>query len=237
MRGSLVAAVMLVLAGSPAAHAQPARTSGAIAPTSGVDRVVVRWYTLGAAQRPRFVTARELAFEARVEALSEEPGAKGYSDKHVRAALQRRITETILAELPVEPAPSKKQVAAYAEAARVILEQQVSGRANLKAAATAEGISAGEINALLRRRARASWYLDRMVAPMLRPSELDLREVHKRGETPFSQQRYEDVEEPLRRWYIATRLREAIDEYYRGVRSRVRVWLIRERGTFWGRRR
>ncbi|MBW2527891.1 MAG: hypothetical protein JRI23_27165 [Deltaproteobacteria bacterium] len=138
--------------------------------TAIIDRVVVRWTSpaTGGPRKPQFVLARELAFEARVEAMAEGLGPQDrFGDKHVRAALERHITETMLASLPVDPAPSPKQVADSAEAARLILEQRVDGRTRLHEAARAEGIVAEELNALLRRRARASLYLDRMVAPML----------------------------------------------------------------------
>jgi hypothetical protein len=194
-----------------------------------VDKAVVRWTSraTGGAGRPQFITARELAFEARMEAMSEgySPDTP-YADKHVRAAIQRHITESMLAQLPVDPRPTPKQVAEYAEGARLIIEQLAGGRARLNAAASAEGIESDELNELLRRRARASWYLDRMVAPMLRPTELDLREVHRRGESPFSEQKFEDVQPQLKRWYISTRMTAALERYFRNVRSRVKIVLI-----------
>jgi hypothetical protein len=201
----------------------------AAAAQPSIDRVVVRWHSraTGGVAKPRFITARELAFEARIEALSDpSPPRAPYADKHVRAALQRHLTETVLAHLPVDPAPTPKQVGNYAENARLIIEQQVGGRAKLNGAAAAEGIVSDELNTLLRRRARASWYLDQMVAPMLAPSDLELRAVHKRGESPFTAQRFEEVEPKLRRWYVSTRLAAALDRYYRAARSRVDVVVI-----------
>jgi len=196
--------------------------------------VVVRWHSraTGGVDKPQFITARELAFEARIEALSERnPPRTPYLDKHVRAALQRHLTETVLAHLPVDPAPTPKEVGNYAENARLIIEQQVGGRAKLNGAAAAEGIVSDELNALLRRRARASWYLDKMVAPMLQPSDLELRAAHKRGETPYTAQKYKDIEPQLRRWYISTRLAAALDRYYRTARSRVDVVVIGRPGA------
>lgn len=194
-----------------------------------IDRAVVRWHAraTGGVATPQFITARELAFEARLEALAEgyrqEPP---YNEKHVRAAMQRHITETILAELPAAPPATPKQVGSYAEAARVLIEKRVGGRQVLNDAASAEGLDSSDLNALLRRRARASWYLDKMVAPMLKPTDLDLREVHSRGETPFSDRSFEETKEPLRNWYISTRLAKALDRYYRNIRARVDVTLI-----------
>ncbi len=227
-----------------------------------VDRVVVRWVSraTGGVQRPQFVTARELAFEARIEAIVENRGRQGppYLDKHVRSALERRIAESMLAQLPVDPKPSPRQVAIYAESARRLLEKRISepilnekldalreaGKLNAETAAearneaeaqaadvlrrarSAEGIAPGELDTIMRRRARASWYLDKTVAPMLRPSELDLREVHQRGETPFTERTFEDAADDLRQWYIASRLATALDRYFRSVRSKVTITMI-----------
>lgn len=198
-----------------------------------LDRVVARWTSpaTGGPAKPEFIMARELAFEARIEAMGggQAPQAP-IADKHVRAALQRHITETMLAKLPVDPAPTPKQVAAYAEAARLVVEQRVGGRDRLHDAAVAEGIVADELNALLRRQARASWYLDRMVAPMLEPTESDLREVHNSGETPYTDQPFEQIAPQLRRWLVATRLSSALTQYFRNARGRVKLRLLGRRG-------
>ena len=79
---------------------------------------------------------------------------------------------------------------------------------------------------MLRRRARAGYYLDKMVAPMLQPSDAELREVHRRGDSPFTASPFAEVEEKVRNWYVSARLRSALDSYYRGVRSKVSVELI-----------
>jgi hypothetical protein len=96
----------------------------------------------------------------------------------------------------------------------------------LDEARRAESITNEELDALLRRRARASWYLDKMIAPMLTPSELDLREVHRRGETPYTDASFADGEPQLLQWYVSTRLAAALDRYFRNARSRVKVFAI-----------
>jgi hypothetical protein len=50
----------------------------------------------------------------------------------------------------------------------------------------AESLDPGELDSLLVRRARASLYLDRMVATMLTPSDTELRIIHRTTRTPFS---------------------------------------------------
>ena len=200
-----------------------------------IDRVAVRWISrdTGGVRKPNFIFARELAFAARLEALAERlPIPTPYTDKHVRAAIERHITETMLASLPVDPKPTPKEVATYAEAARDILLQRIgdgdgpTGAMKVDGARRAEGITNEELNRLLRRRARASWYLDKTIAPMLTPSELDLREVHRRGESPFTEQPFDTIEVALRRWYISTRLAAALDRYFRNARGRVQVIVI-----------
>ena len=223
-------AIASSLALSSLAPSSLALAQGRSARVERIDRVVVRWHAraTGGVTRPQFITARELAFEARLEALAEgyRTEEQPYNEEHVRAAIQRHITEAILAELPATPPATPKQVGNYAEAARLLIEKRVGGRQVLNDAASTEGLDSSDLNALLRQRARASWYLDRMVAPMLKPSDLDLREVHSRGETPYSRQAFESVKESLRNWYISTRLAKAIDRYYRNIRARVNVTLI-----------
>ncbi|MEZ4298213.1 MAG: hypothetical protein R3B70_24890, partial [Polyangiaceae bacterium] len=176
------------------ANARPRRpprpeAEASIPGSVAVDRVVVRWYSpeTGGVSRPQFVLARELAFEARLEALADpDPDRAIYRDRHVRAALDRHIAETLLASLDTEPARTPGEIAARAESARTMLEQRVGGRDKLVDAAYAEGISSDELDALLRRQAKASLYLDRMIAPMLEPTEADLLSLYRSGQTPFS---------------------------------------------------
>jgi hypothetical protein len=237
MRSLVVAMALIGTLMPPVAHAREgdAAPSKAAPRSETIDRVAVRWIArdTGGVRKPNFIFARELAFAARIEALSERlPIPTVYSDKNVRAAIERHITESMLASLPVDPKPTPKEVAIYAEAARGILLQRIGdgdasiGATKLDSARRAEGITNEELDLLLRRRARASWYLDKTIAPMLTPSELDLREVHRRGETPFTEQRFDDVQEALRRWYISTRLAAALDRYFRNARGRVQVYVI-----------
>ncbi|WP_437277346.1 hypothetical protein WME90_39850 [Sorangium sp. So ce375] len=216
---------------APSARGQIAPVAPPAAPVQ-LDRVVVRWHApeTGGVRRPQFIFERELAFEARLEALADpdaEPGL--YRDRHVRAALDRHIAETLLASLPISPAPTSAEVAKRAEAARIALEQRARGRARLLAAAAAEGMSSDELDALLRRQARASLYLDRMVAPMLEPTDFELKIVLRSGATPFKDQRYEDVAPALKRWYVGQRLAQALDAYYQNARARVSLSIVSAR--------
>ena len=61
---------------------------------------------------------------------------------------------------------------------------------------------------------------------MLQPSDAELRDVHRRGETPFTSSPFAEVEDKVRKWYLSVRLRSALDSYYRGVQSKVSVELI-----------
>jgi hypothetical protein len=229
---ALLAAAWLA---SPSAVADPLPAAPQAADSRGpveLDRAVVRWSSpeTGGIARPQFIFERELAFEARIEALSSpDPEPRAYNDRHVRAALDRHIAETLLSNLPILPAPSPKEIADRAEAARGIIEQRVGSRARLISAAAAEGIGTDELDSLLRRQARASLYLDRMVAPMLEPSEPELRAILRTQITPFKDLPYEQVAPALRRWYLGQRLAQALESYYQAARSRVTVVLIRRR--------
>jgi hypothetical protein len=237
----VVAAATLTSAGttSPVA-AQPApapATSEQAAPAAPVtrallDRVAVRWHApeTGGVAKPQFVFERELAFGARIEALADRDATEGapYLARHVRAGLDRHIAETLLASLPIDPAPSATEIARRAEAAREVLEQRAQGRPKLIAAARAEGLSSDELDALLRRQARASLYIDKMIAPMLAPSDSELREVWRSSASPFTGP-FDKVAPLLRRWFVGQRLGQALEAYYQNARSRVRITIIRSR--------
>jgi hypothetical protein len=223
--------VALLLVGGSGARADEPAGSPAIPAATLLDRVVVRWSApeTGGPGKPQFIFERELAFESRLEALSDpDPDPGTYPDRHVRAALDRHIAETLLASLPVTPTPTPREIAARAEAARAILEQRVHGRDRLIAAAAAEGLSSDELDTLLRREAKASIYLDRMVAPMLEPSSVELRALHRSGTTPFKDEDFEKAQPALVRWYVGQKLSQAIEAFYLNARSRVTLVMIRK---------
>jgi len=221
-------AVVLLLASG-------ASTANAASREALVDRVVVRFEAaeLGGPAHPRFIFERTLAFEARLEALTEAQtglvrSAGAFEERHVRAALERHVTEEILVNLPVEPTLSADEIRRRTISAYLVLQQQVGGRQNLLDAAFAEGMEMEDLESLIERRARASLYLDRMVAPMLEPSAAELREVLRNEPTPFRGKAYDDVASPLRRWYVADRLRAALAAFFRSARARIRIVILRD---------
>ena len=200
--------------------------------TIAIDRVVVRWHApeTGGVDKPQFVFARELSFQARLEALADpDPDRAAYRDRHVRAALDRHIAETLLASLRIVPEPTPREIQTRADRARAVLEQRVGGAVPLAEAAAAEGVSDAEVTAMLVRQARASLYLDRMVAPMLEPSTQELRALQETGQTPFSAMDLDDekVRGRMRRWYLGVRLSQALDTYYQNARSRVSIVTVK----------
>lgn len=196
------------------------------------DRAVVRFTApeTGGVLSPRFIFERELAFEARIEALADSsfvPTAElPYLDSHVRAALERHVAETILETLEVTPQPTPQDIQRRVNGAQASLSQRVGGAEALGAAAKAEGLGAAEVYRILQRQARASLYLDRMVAPMLRPSDAELQSMHQSGRTPFTKQPFDEIKLPLRRWYVARRLTSALLDYYEGARSRLKLHVL-----------
>ncbi len=202
----------------------------ASAETVHLDRVVARFVTreTGGPESPRFVFERELAFEARLEALASgdvHEGEPPFRVRHVRAALERHVTETVLSALTAEPKPTDAEVRARSEQARISLAERVGGIVPLTEAARAEGISDPEVSRLYRRQALASLYLERMVAPMLAPTDPELRAIHKTQRTPFSGRPYEEIRAPLERWYLSARLTQAVSAYYDGLRNRMTLSL------------
>jgi hypothetical protein len=101
------------------------------------------------------------------------------------------------------------------------LVERVGGEPAFVTAMRSEGIGARDVYALLRRQALASLYLDRMVAPMLTPSDEELRALHARGGTPFRDVPYATIRPRLERWYTARRLVAAVQAYYQNARGRL----------------
>jgi hypothetical protein len=197
-----------------------------------VDRAVVRFAApeTGGAGHPRFVFERALAFEARLEALSDpDRGSLGdapYRERHVTAALDRHIAEAILGTLRIEPEPTAAELEHQAELAHRMLSDRAGGEDALDDARRAEGISEREFGRLLSQKARASLYLDRMVTPMLEPSEAELRSIHKSTSTPFAGQPFEVIRPALLRWYVSRRLNAALASFFENARSRIDVTVL-----------
>lgn len=203
-----------------------------IVDTTIVDRVVVRFTApeLGGVNSPSFIFERELAFEARLEALSDPrftpTETEPYLAVHVRAALERHVAEAILESLRMTPPPTIAEIEARVAAAEVSLALEVRGAALIGQAARTEGLEQREVYRMLQRRARASLYLDRMVAPMLSPSEAELQALHNSGRTPFSRSPYNEIAVEMRRWYVSRALRQAVQSYYDGARSRITLTVL-----------
>lgn len=195
-----------------------------------LERAVVRFYApeTGGVEHPRFIYERRLAFEARVEALSDQDRGDGdvYRERHISAALERHISEVLLASLRIEPEPTAAVMAHQVELARKLMADRVGGEDALTAAERAEGISSAELSGILRRQARASLYLDRMVAPMLRPSEAELEAIQRSAPAALQNEPFVRVRPLLLRWYVSRRLASAMSSFFQEARSRVTVTLL-----------
>lgn len=218
--GALLGAALLA-APAPLAAAVP------------VERALVRYWApdTGGVGHPRFVYAHVLAFEARIEALADPSPPAGnvpYRERHVTDALERHIAETLLASLHIDPEPDEAALVRQVQAARARLVQRVGGEEALADAAAAEGIGLRDQLEMLRRQARASLYLDRMVAPMLEPSTAELRNLHRTRHNPFRDLPFEQIEPGLRRWYIAQRLAAAVQSFYQNARGRITLTQLAE---------
>jgi hypothetical protein len=195
-----------------------------------LDRVVVRFYApeTGGVERPRFISERRLAFEARLEALADQDRGSddAYRERHVSAALERHISEVLLASLRIEPEPSEAVMTRQLELARKLMSDRAGGDDALSAAQRAEGISNAELSSVLRRQARASLYLDRMVAPMLRPSDAELEAIQRSAPAALQNEPFVRVRPLLLRWYVSRRLGTAMSSFFQEARSRVTVTLL-----------
>ncbi len=195
-----------------------------------LERAVVRFYApeTGGVEHPRFIYQRRLAFEARIEALADQDRAsdEAYRERHISAALERHVSEVLLASLRIEPEPTEVVMAHQVELAHKLMADRVGGEEALSAAEHAEGISSAELSGILRRQARASLYLDRMVAPMLRPSDAELEAIQRSAPVALQNEPFIRVRPLLLRWYVSRRLASAMSSFFQEARSRVTITLL-----------
>jgi len=215
----------------------PAFADGAAART--LERVAVRFYApeTGGTARPRFVMQRMLAFEARLEAMSEKPDGTGedYQERHLRAALEHHVAEEMLASLadkligdiPPSKRPTAADLAALQKQVGGAVFEQLGGRTRVEEAAAGEQIDAAEVDGLMHRGALAAWYLDRAVSPLLSPGDEQLREVYRTSAHPYRGHPFEQVRPLLERWFVVQRVRVAEGAFLQAARARVRIIVTR----------
>jgi hypothetical protein len=195
-----------------------------------IDRIAVRFYApeTGGSSRPRFITERMLAFEARIEGLVDEGAQAGqpYQDRYIRAAMERHVAEDMLAALMVEAGTEPPDLPRQADEARAGLIERIGGASILLAAQQAEGIDDTEVDAILRRRVRAAFYIDRHISPILRLTEEQLREVYRTSSHPFKHLRFEEARGPLERWFVTERVRVAENAFLQAARARVKIVVV-----------
>ncbi len=199
------------------------------------DRTVARYTApeMGDVAHPRFVFERVLAFEARLAVIAaggSEQG-DGYTERDVRAALDRHIAEEILATLadklmsdaPPDRRPGAKELDEVREKVVAASIEALGGRDRVDRAAHAEGLDRAEVEGLLERGAMAAWYLDRAVTPILHPGDDQLRDVYRTSEHPYRGQPYDQVKARLERWFVLERLHVAESGFLQTARSRLRI--------------
>ena len=192
-----------------------------------IDGVAARFSApeTGGPEHPRFVTTRVLAFETRLEALEEgEQLASGtYPERIMRTALERHISEEILASLITARSMDPVGLGRLVKTQRTAIIESIGGASALAEAMRAEGISDDELAELIARRVRASTYVDRAITRILHPSEDELRTAYRTGTHPFRKQKFEDVRDALERWLVDQRLRAEEQSFFQQARARVQV--------------
>jgi hypothetical protein len=61
---------------------------------------------------------------------------------------------------------------------------------------------------------------------MLKPSDPELRSIHRSVPTPFQDRPFDEVAAALRRWYVARRLAAALASFYQNARSRLSITIL-----------
>lgn len=196
-----------------------------------VDRAAVRFVApeTGGAAHPRFLTDRELAFFARLEALFEQTPLEpnDYPERYVRSAIDRLVARSVLASLVIQRGVEPPDLPRLAIEARAELEARLGGAHVLTEAMRVEGIADEELASFLRDEVRAAYYIDRAVTPIMAVSEDGLREAYRSMLHPFRGSKFDDVRPKLRRWLVTERLRAAEIEFLQGARSRIKITTVR----------
>src|SRR4051812_35821810 len=194
------------------------------------DRVAVRYIApeTGGAARPRFITERELGFFARVEALIEQVPLEGdaYPERYVRTATDRIVARAMLSSLLLQAGNGPPDLPKLTLEARAELADRIGGNAVLEDALQREGLDESELSAFLRDQARAVWYVDKTIQPILSVTEDSLREAYRSTVHPFRTMKYEDARLRLRRWLAAERMRSAELEFLQSARARIKIATI-----------
>jgi hypothetical protein len=212
----------------------PRALAGDATSPAAIDRVAVRFYApeTGGFEHPAYILERTLAFETRLEAMTESvQPARTYPERDVRSAMDHDIAEQMLASLgrkliddsPADKRPVQAEIDAVMQSVTDAVVERLGGRARIDAAASAEQLDSAEVDGLLQRSAFAAWYLDRTVAPVLKPTDEQLREVFRTANHPFRGRRFEEVHDALERWFVVDRVRVAEAAFLQSARTHVHV--------------
>jgi hypothetical protein len=199
------------------------------------DRVAVRFVTpeTGGVARPRFLTERELALYARLEAMMEQmpvPDTE-YPERYVRTALDRLVARAMLASLLLQRGQEPPDLPRLTQEVRVDLADRVGGAEALEQLMKREGIDDDELSALLRDQARATYYVDKAVTPIKTVTEDSLREAFRGASHPYRGLKYEEARPQLKRWVVAERMRASELEFLQSARSRITIAAVRPVGV------
>lgn len=190
-----------------------------------VDGSAVRFLSAetGGSARPRFITVRQVSFEARLLASSEDGRVTEPQDRHVRSAVELHVAIEMLSRLPLDPEPDAPALLRVARQLEGAVVDRMGGQSVLDAAADIEGFDAREIDSMFLREARAALYVERAISPVLYPTDDVLREVYRTTAHPFRGKKFEDAREPLARWFAFERLRAVETQYLQNARNRVTI--------------
>jgi hypothetical protein len=218
-----LATLAVAVSAAVSAVALPAHAEPVLA-----DAVAVRFVSpdTGGAGRPRFLTARMLAFRARALARAEgaSTAAAPFQERHVRVAIDQWMAIEILASLPLDPEPDPAALTRLSTSLREAIDDFVGGEGSLFAVARQEDIGELEVFVLLRREARAALYVERALGQTLHPTEDEVRDTFRSGGHPYKNRSYEDAHDLLERRMLLERLRTAQTAYLESARTRIQLF-------------
>lgn len=189
-----------------------------------IERTAVRYSApeTGGPGKPRYISQRMLSFMARLEAMAER-NPNIYEQRYLRAASERYVAEDMLNELLIRSGKEPDDLPKMIEAARADLCIRVGGCPALDEARMQEGLEEAELTTLLRRKVRATTYIDRTVTPIRNPADDELFDAFRTAQHPFRGQTYDACKSDLARWLTFEKLRVSELEFLQSARARVRI--------------
>ena len=107
---------------------------------------------------------------------------------------------------------------------RVILKRvELLPHASVQIVRDHDGLEGEKLMAFVRDQVRATYYVDRVITPIIAVTEDSLREAYRSVVHPFRKEKFDEARPKLKQWLVVERMRVAELEFLQGARARIRI--------------